>query len=54
MYFEQKLPTRNFGKAKRGQHGIQDFVIDGQSHPKYIEMADESKEAAMVDIKAVQ
>lgn len=46
MFFEQKLPTSQFGKMIRGGHGIQEYVIDGHEHPnKDIELAEEKKEA---------
>jgi len=44
MFFEQRLPTSRFGKALRGGHGIQEFVLEGQKHPKDVETADEKKE----------
>ncbi|KAH8888040.1 general substrate transporter [Thozetella sp. PMI_491] len=39
MFFEQRLPTREFGKAAKGQHGIQEFVMHGAPE-KDLEMAD--------------
>jgi len=38
MFFAQKIPTGQFGKAIRGQHSIQEFVIEGQG--KDVEMAE--------------
>lgn len=49
MYFEQKIPTSQFGKQIRGQHAIQEYVIDGQNPAKDIE---DSKEASKVEIKS--
>ncbi|KAH8647936.1 general substrate transporter [Xylariales sp. PMI_506] len=44
MWFDQKLPTRQFGKVKRGQHAIQEYVIEG-SGGKVVEMSEETKGA---------
>lgn len=46
LFFEQKLPTRQFGKAIRGEHLIQNYVIDG--HAKDVEMGIENKSGATV------
>ncbi|RDW66371.1 hypothetical protein BP6252_10006 [Coleophoma cylindrospora] len=48
LFFAQRLPTRQFGKALRGQHGIQEFVIEGQI--KDIEMAEEKKKMDTVTV----
>ncbi|KAH6667951.1 hypothetical protein B0J14DRAFT_704389 [Halenospora varia] len=37
LFFDQKIPTREFGKARRGQHGIQEYVIEGQTHEDDVE-----------------
>lgn len=47
MFFEQRLSTREFGKAARGQHGIQEYVMDGHSI-KDVEMAVEKTQTARV------
>jgi MFS transporter, SP family, sugar:H+ symporter len=46
MVFAQKIPTRQFGTAIRGQHGIQEYDIEGQG--KDIEMAEEKKAEAII------
>lgn len=52
MYFEQKIPTSQFGKQIRGRHAIQEYVIDGQNPAKDIEERDDSKEASKIDVKS--
>lgn len=51
LFFEMRVPTRDFGKALRGQHGIQEFVIEGQA--KDIEMAEERKGADTVTTQKI-
>lgn len=50
MYFEQKVPTRQFGKQIRGQHAIQGYMIDGQNPAKDVEEAEDSKQASKVNV----
>lgn len=52
MYFEQKIPTSQFGKQIRGQHAIQEYIIDGQNPSKDIEEGDDSKRASKIDVKS--
>jgi SP family sugar:H+ symporter-like MFS transporter len=44
MFFEQRLSTREFGKALRGNHGIQEFVLEGHGVHKDVEMANRQSE----------
>lgn len=46
LFFAQKIPTRQFGKAVRGQHRIREFVIEGQEDD--VEMAEKLKEDGTV------
>jgi SP family sugar:H+ symporter-like MFS transporter len=51
MFFEQRLPTSQFGpalKAVKGQHAIQGYMIDGHGHEKDVEMQGEMKNRANV------
>lgn len=55
MFFEKRIPTRKFGDAIRGQHGIQEYVIEGHDgQAKDVEMAEEKKVAATVDTQKVE
>jgi hypothetical protein len=50
LWFQEKLPTRQFGKVKRGQHGIQEYVIEGHATGKEIESGDEEKNVTSVNV----
>jgi hypothetical protein len=52
LWFQEKLPTREFGKVKRGQHAIQEYVIEGQTHEKDVESGNTSKDAVNVNVTA--
>lgn len=55
LFFEQRMPTREFGKAIRGGHGIQNYMGKGQDGPvDDVELAQEKKEADLEVTKAAQ
>lgn len=41
LFFDERLPTRGFAKAMKGNHGIQDYVIEGQH--KDLELTDDKE-----------
>jgi len=51
LFFDQKIPTRQFGKAIKEKHGIREFMIEGQH--KDVEMAMEQKGETTVTTQKV-
>jgi SP family sugar:H+ symporter-like MFS transporter len=50
LFFEQRLPTREFGKQKRGNHGIQEYIVEGQEHSKDIELGTGQEKNTAVNV----
>jgi SP family sugar:H+ symporter-like MFS transporter len=50
LWFQEKLPTSQFGKIKRGQHAIQEYAIEGHDPVKDVESGDDTKDAVNVNV----